>query len=197
MKQQDIAAALALARDCKHPDAVWLTSIFEGKDVSTKEKVRKVFLSHRNDARALCFTWCLSDGHEDDFSLLRRAFETGNAFACSTLCLDAWDQGEEDKAFRLAHFAATQHERDGFYQLGLSFEGGFGCEKVKKQFFFCIFFFYYYYYYHYYFTPSPPLPRHSIFFSFFPSSEKIVFLTSRTMHASSSTKQTFSCPRLR
>ena len=43
-KEQDITAALALARDCQHSDAVWLTSIFEGKNVSTKENVRKVFL---------------------------------------------------------------------------------------------------------------------------------------------------------
>ena len=56
-KEQDIAAALALARDCKHPDAVWLTSIFEGKDVSTEEGARIVFLCCENDARALCFAW--------------------------------------------------------------------------------------------------------------------------------------------
>ena len=39
-REQDITAALALARDCKHPDAVWLTSIFEGKDVWTKENAQ-------------------------------------------------------------------------------------------------------------------------------------------------------------
>ncbi len=49
-KKQDITAALALARDCRHPDAVWLTSIFEGKDVLTKERAREVFLSNQNDA---------------------------------------------------------------------------------------------------------------------------------------------------
>ena len=54
-KKQDITAALALARDCKHPDAVWLTSIFEAYDVATKEDARKVFLRFENDARALCF----------------------------------------------------------------------------------------------------------------------------------------------
>ncbi len=54
-REQNITTALALARACKHPDAVWLTSIFEGKDVSTKEHAKKVFLSFQNDARALCF----------------------------------------------------------------------------------------------------------------------------------------------
>ncbi len=55
LKQHDIAEALSLARDCKHPDAVWFTSIFERKDVLTKERAREVFLSFENDARALCF----------------------------------------------------------------------------------------------------------------------------------------------
>ncbi len=66
-RKQDVTKALALARGCKHPDAMWLTSIFDGKDVSKKEKVREVFLSHRNDARALCFAWCLTDDRKEDF----------------------------------------------------------------------------------------------------------------------------------
>ncbi len=35
-KKQDITKALALSHDCKHPDAEWLISIFEGKDVSNE-----------------------------------------------------------------------------------------------------------------------------------------------------------------
>ncbi len=91
-KKQDISAALALARDCNHPDAEWLTSIFEGKDVSTQEKVRKVFLSFENDARALCFAWYLTNQfqYQDDLALLRRSSEMGNAFACSTLSVKVW-----------------------------------------------------------------------------------------------------------
>ncbi len=127
-RKQDVAAALALARDCKHPDAVWLTLIFEGKEVSTKETAREVFLRSGNDARALCFAWWLTDGRADDLSLLRRASEMGNAFACSTLC-DEVLEGSEDEAFRSAQLAATQHERDGFDLLGRCFRNGFGCEK--------------------------------------------------------------------
>ncbi len=127
-RKQDIAAALALARDCKHPDAEWLTSIFEGKDVSTKEDARKVFLRCENDDRALCFSWYLVDDRWNHLPLLRRAAEMGNAFACSTLC---WQiQGEnKEEAFRSAQLAASQHERDGFYWLGRCFRDGFGCEK--------------------------------------------------------------------
>ena len=63
-KEQDITAALALARDCKHPDAVRLASIFEGKDVSTEEDARNFFLNFENDARALCFTLLLADDRD-------------------------------------------------------------------------------------------------------------------------------------
>ncbi len=127
-KEQDITAALALARDCKHPDAEWLTSIVEGKDVSTKERAREVFLSFENDARALCFAWHLTDDRGNDFSLLRRSSELGNAFACSTLCDEVWRRNK-DEAFRFAQLAVTQHERDGFYWLGFCFRNGIGCEK--------------------------------------------------------------------
>ena len=127
-KDQDIRKALALARDCKHPDAEWLSSIFEGKDVSTKDEARQVFLSHENDARALCFAWHLSDSAWKDFTLLRRSSEMGNAFACSILCEKVRFENKEE-AFRLARLAANQHERDGFYSLGRCFCDDIGCEK--------------------------------------------------------------------
>ena len=120
-KKQDIMLALNLAQHCKHPDAVWLASIFEGKDVSTKEEAKEVFLLHQDDARALCFAWCLSDERETDRSLLCRSVDLGYAFACSKMCKE-WDVELED-AFRLAQKAAAQHERDGFGLLGQIFLG--------------------------------------------------------------------------
>ncbi len=61
-------------------------------------------------------------------TLLRRAAEMGNAFACSSLCEEVWEESEGE-AFRLAHFAAAQHERDGLFWLASCFEEGHGCEK--------------------------------------------------------------------
>ena len=125
-RKQDITAALALARDCKHPDAEWLTSIFEGKDVSTKEEAKEVFLlSQDGDARALCFAWWLSDDFWYNLTLLCRAAELGNVFACSTFCRRV---RKDEEAFRLAQFAAARHERDGFYSLG-RFSYGIGGEE--------------------------------------------------------------------
>ena len=130
-KEQDITAALALARDCRHPDAEWLSSIFEGKDVLTKGDVREVFLLYQDDACALCFAWYQTDNCEDDLTLLRRCSEMGNAFGCSTLCWQfVWGENEdEDEVFRFAQLASNQHERDGFYLLGRCFRDGIGCEQ--------------------------------------------------------------------
>ena len=127
-KKQDITAALALARDCKHPDAVWLTSIFEGKDVSTEEDAKKVFVCCEDDTLALCFAWCLAVDREEDLSLLRCSSEMGNAFACSMLSRELW-RGNEEEGFRLDQVAAAQHERDGYFSLGFCFREGSGCEK--------------------------------------------------------------------
>ncbi len=131
-KKQDSKAALALARDCKHHDALWLTSIFEGKDVSTEEDARKVFVSLKDDARALCFAWWLSDDRGRDFALLHRASEMGYAFACSTLSGQVWNEDEE-QAFGLARLAASKQERDGFYWLGFCFDHGLGREMNGEE----------------------------------------------------------------
>ncbi len=131
LKEQDIPVALALARDCNHPDAVWLTSIFERKDVSTRHEARNVFLAFEHDAHALCFAWWLCDDRVNDESLLRRAADMGNAFACSSLCHQVWDENKEE-ALRLARCASGQNERDGFYYLGYLAFTNIGCEEDLK-----------------------------------------------------------------
>ena len=127
-KKQDITTALSLARDCKHPDAEWLTSIFEGKDVSMSAEAKKVLLAHQTNAHALCFAWHLTDERWEDFPILCRSSEMGNAFACSTLS-DQLGRKNEEEAFRLVLLSAAHRERDGFYWLGCSFRDGHGCEK--------------------------------------------------------------------
>ncbi len=127
--KQDIRAALARARDCKHPDAVWLTSMFEGKEVSTKEEARKVFLLNQDDARALCFAWALSANRGQDLSLLQHAAEMGYAFAVSKLSTFCARDETMQECFRLIQVAAAQHERNGYFSIGLCLLGGIGCEK--------------------------------------------------------------------
>ncbi len=129
-KKQDITAALALARDCKHPDAEWLTSIFEGKDVSTKEDARKVFLSFENDARALCFAWWMGENREKDLTLIRCAALMGYAFAVSSW---EWQCGLVEEFIRLNQLAVAQHERDGFYDLAHHFRSCFYIGKIHGE----------------------------------------------------------------
>ena len=83
---QDVKLALELASTCQHPDAQWLTEIFSGKDVKTKEEAREVFLARgNNDARALCFAAVIAAPLDMaaslDMSLLRRSAELGFALA--------------------------------------------------------------------------------------------------------------------
>ncbi len=124
-KLQDITAALALAQRCKHPDAKWLTSIFEGKNVSTNEEALKVFLAHDTDARALCFAWWLNEKDDDGFRLTR-SVEQHYAFAIASKCVGGWGTGD---TVHWAKLAAAQHERDGFFGLGNCFRDGCGCEQ--------------------------------------------------------------------
>ena len=87
------------------PDAVWLTSIFEGKVVSTKEDAERGFSFFRE--RCSCSLLCLVVYCSlNDLSLLRRACEMVGTFACSTLSLEC---GSKEEAFRLAQLA-DDHE---------------------------------------------------------------------------------------
>ncbi len=123
-KKQDIMLALNLAQHCKHPDAVWLTSIFEGKHVSTKEEAKEVFLLYQDDARALCFAWHLTAHRDLDLSLIGRAAEMGCGFAASTLSSLCAMSGKREEAFFFAQLAASKHERSGYLWIGLFLRGG-------------------------------------------------------------------------
>jgi hypothetical protein len=57
--KQDIKEALDLASVCELPNAVWLTNLFGGRDVTSHQEARRVFLACENDPRALCFAGCL------------------------------------------------------------------------------------------------------------------------------------------
>jgi hypothetical protein len=74
---QDMNTALELASVCEHPNAIWLTKLFGGRDVTSREEARQVFLGCENDPRALCFS-CLLGGTSDE---VLRAADLGDAFA--------------------------------------------------------------------------------------------------------------------
>lgn len=132
-RKLDVQMALQLAQESRHPDAVWLTSIFKGRDVSTKEEARGVFLElEADDSRALCFAWCLTEGRWSDVCALKRAMELGNSFAAAKLSLHASSVGWQ-QMFALAHRSAHKNERDGFFSMGLCLENGWGCETDLEK----------------------------------------------------------------
>jgi hypothetical protein len=119
--EQIIKKALDLASVCEHPNAVWLTELFVGRDIASHEEARQVLLGCENDPRALCFASVLVN----DFAETRRAADFGDASAQAWM---AWKTDGEE-CFRWAEKSAAQGERDGFFYLGRCYQHGKGCEK--------------------------------------------------------------------
>ncbi len=125
--QQNLKVALSRAQSCCHPNACWLASVFAGKNVNKFLHPLSVFLDRGDDASALCFAGLFSV--PINASLLRRSSELGCAFASA--CLAERTFGEE--RFTLASAAAAHGERDGFYQLGVCFQFGYGCAEDANK----------------------------------------------------------------
>jgi hypothetical protein len=101
---------LALACDCTHPDAIWLTGIVANRSLVDLAKL----LKESDDARALCFYAVLFEPNIH-MGLLRRSAERGYAFAQVRLAqtLDSVS-AKTERAFWLDK-ALAQGERDAFY----------------------------------------------------------------------------------
>jgi hypothetical protein len=122
---QNVKKALELAVTCNHPNAVWLTNLFAGRDVKTPQEARQVFLHCEEDPRALCFAGLLVSTFHD----LRRSAELGDAYAQARMA----ERTIDADCFRWAEKAAAQGERDGFFHLGDCWKKGKGCEKDEKK----------------------------------------------------------------
>jgi hypothetical protein len=121
---QEIKKALELASVCEHPNAVWLTKLFAGRGVASREEAREVFLSCGNDPRALCFAGVLVS----DFVEIRRAADLGDAFAQARMARES-----EEERLPWAEKSAAQGERDGFYWIGRCYRDGVGCKKDMER----------------------------------------------------------------
>jgi hypothetical protein len=93
------------------PNAVWLTKLFAGHDVASREEARQVFLGCENDPKAFCFAGLLGS----DFDEVGRAADLGDALAQAWMA-SVWRMGGEER-FQWAGKSAAQGERDGFFQL--------------------------------------------------------------------------------
>ena len=132
--KQDLKRALELASSCAHPDAVYITDLFAGKSLNTREELQAVFLEQgENDSRALCFSALIMDSDGQDRSCLRQSAELGFAFAQAVMASGSVKMRTDKRNLYFAQNAALQGERDGFHMLGICFEYGEGCEKNMEK----------------------------------------------------------------
>jgi TPR repeat protein len=123
--RQEVKRALELAAVCEHPDAVWLTKLFAGRNVNTEEEMMRVFRDCDGDPRAVGFAAFISI----DNAQQRRAADLGDAYAQAVMALRM--RGEE--CFRWAEKSAAQGECEGFCPLGRCCEYGEGCEMDEEM----------------------------------------------------------------
>jgi hypothetical protein len=108
---QDVKKALVLAATCKHPEARWLTALFEGRKVANKFEANEVLESAGvEDATALCFS-SLTCGLRNRDVLL----ESANR-GCALAQAEVAKLAGNGRVW--AQKAADQGEREGFLTLG-------------------------------------------------------------------------------
>jgi TPR repeat protein len=123
----DVEKALRIARESRHPDAVWLASLFSPGVAVTRARMVEVMREQGEDARALHVAWML--GHDEEHDLLERAAAKGYAPAQADLS----SVRGGSRGFELAQLAAAQGSRRGMYHLGWRLRFGRGCAKDENR----------------------------------------------------------------
>jgi hypothetical protein len=94
MRGADVAKALQLARESRHPDAVWLASLFPAGVAVTQQRMVEVMSQQGDDdPRALLLGWQLGSRASDE--PLRRAAEMGYAPAQAELSKESRSREEQ------------------------------------------------------------------------------------------------------
>jgi TPR repeat protein len=122
----NVQHGLQMARECQHPDAQWLASLFPPDVAVTADELVEVMLAQGDDPRACYLAWKYRKTAPG--SLLRRAAEKGYAPAQAELFMQAEDHDEDfAQAFYWAEKSSEQGDRLGIMQLGRCYDGGIGC----------------------------------------------------------------------
>jgi hypothetical protein len=122
----DVARGLQMARECTHPEARWLVSLFPGVGVAvTRERMVEVMREQGENPLALVLLRELS-GQGARLDVLA---DTGYALAQA----QASSRSGGANAFRWAQEATAQGERHGIYQLAYHYHFGWSCEKDTER----------------------------------------------------------------
>ncbi len=125
--KQDVGSAFALSRGCKHPNALWLTSLLENASLD----VESVFLSSE-DPQAKVFVSLLQRRNGiPNYSPVIAASNRGDPFCQAFVARVCSGSGEE--AMRLAKLSSDKGERDGLFFLGWIYDNGFGCRRSVEK----------------------------------------------------------------
>jgi hypothetical protein len=108
-----IVTGLQMARECQHPDAMWLASLFPPGVEATQQRMREVMLQQGSDPRASYFVWTF--GERDEGVLLSRAAQRG--YAPAQVALAAVTKVEAER-LPLHKKAAGQNDRNALFHLG-------------------------------------------------------------------------------
>jgi TPR repeat protein len=120
---------IQMARECQHPDAQWLASLFPPDENVKREHLLSVMLAQGNDPRALYIAWKVGNRRTEE--LLLRAAEMGYAPAQAGLVHFMLHDGES--AFRWAERSAAQLDREGLFRLARCLHRGMGCPRDKLR----------------------------------------------------------------
>jgi TPR repeat protein len=129
----DVATQLQKARECRHPDAQWLASLFpNGVAGATRHAhaiAREVMLQQGDDPRAMHLAWELGRSVPGSEALLRQAGEMGYAPAQAAMCGLTFG----DESFRWAEGAWSRGNRLGMCCLARCYVDGRGCVKDRDR----------------------------------------------------------------
>jgi TPR repeat protein len=119
-----VEKGLNAARECKHPDAQWLASLFPpGVEVSQRG-MAEVLLEQGEDPRALYLARELIGGATTEDGLARAA-KMDYAPAQAAMALKT----EDEASFAWAQKSASAGDRRGLFRLGQCWYNGRGCAK--------------------------------------------------------------------
>jgi hypothetical protein len=126
----DTMRAVEMARECRHPDAQWLASLFPvGESVGVWGMLR-VLGELTDDARAVFLHGRLMH----DLDTIRRAAAMGSTPAEAYLAgVLHFNLGAEEECFLRAELAASRGDRCGLFELAHCFLAGRGCAADKAR----------------------------------------------------------------
>jgi hypothetical protein len=122
-----VEGAVAMARECRHPDAQWLASLFPAGTAVRRDSMRRVMLEQGHDPRALFIASRLSS---EDRTRVVRAAEMGYAPAQAIMASTAMaDHSSPSGRLAWAESASSQGDRRGLFMLAGHYARGRGCIK--------------------------------------------------------------------